>query len=1159
MTQLNLKIEYWRNSLADSTWVTPELSTLKEINRSEIFAGRLCPTITATLFAEAKRLDPKTAQESIQVALYPFLVQSMVEHGVERQSPWVALPLIIPALLDKKGELFPCAEEAVIPHILRSCLEPNSKESYVVGTIEDADHYQAQHAEKLASYENVLDYAKGLFLAVTHFPLLDFAPIGVAIAEKAKVALFQPPIVALRVIGLYDALLKMEKKPFLLTNASSNRPVQQPPSLPRQIKFAKDHLGQMNPGYGLSPSQRESLYEFLANSENEGRIDTVNGPPGTGKTTLLQSVVATLWVQSAIRASEPPLIIAASTNNQAVTNIIDSFGAIDLSENLSEELKPLSGRWLPRITSYGVYFPSDFRSEVAIQQGYQIFSGQFKDGGERFFLSHLETETGLASAKDYFLDRARAAFPEKSIKDIQAATALLHTELTKVVGKIQGACHQYHEAWKVIGEKDEPLANSIQDEVKNVLVQIEKEKEKAQALADQAMDLSVIRKSWEAHMLSEPLGIGLFSLLPPIRARRESRDRLYFLNNAFFKKVKNRDDVPNTFSQHETFFEQQTKNTNFSLKLKEKTAQTLNKHYACFQRLCAEYDTEGAWDDLQTTIDTRLRYKAFLLATHYWEGRYLQDVEKKLEDKTDNYDTRNPMKLKRAYYRMAKVAPCFISTFHSLPRMLSGYAHDAVVHLWEVADLLIVDEAGQVPPEIGMSGFALAKRGLLVGDTAQIEPVWSLPSKIDQANAKALGVIESGDSEEQHWDNFVASGQNVSSGNLMRVAQQATSLVKYANIAPGLFLTEHRRCQPEIISYCNDLVYHGHLVPCRPSTPTIYPKMGYAHISGHAETTPSGSRFNHLEAHAIATWLTKEKRRIEKAYGPIEKAVGIVTPFTAQAHVVRKALATLMPKVEITIGTVHSFQGGERPIMLFSPTYGMGHNGRMFFAEDTRMLNVAVSRAKDSFLVFGNMELFHSGAPKPAALLGKFLFRDPVEQEIQGVFSREALVTQPFSKTKTEIVDTLEGHRWLLKDAFDSAREYLMVISPFISHKAIEDDEIVGLAMGARNRGIDVTFVCDLGFNMDLASGKMKPIAQEGLRMLTAAGCKVRITRERFGLHSKLLLSRDLFVSGSFNWLSARRDDSKANHELSQVLRGEIADQEASKQFKGMMARTVEV
>lgn len=334
--------------------------------------------------------------------------------------------------------------------------------------------------------------------------------------------------------------------------------------------------------------------------------------------------------------------------------------------------------------------------------------------------------------------------------------------------------------------------------------------------------------------------------------------------------------------------------------------------------------------------------------------------------------------------------------------------------------------------------------------------------------------------------------------------------------------------------------------------------MGYAHVPGQAESTPAGSRFNRLEAYAIAAWLAKEKGRIEEAYGSIEAAVGIVTPFTAQANAVRQALATMMPKEKITIGTVHSFQGGERPIMMFSPTYGMGHNGRMFFTEDTRMLNVAVSRAKDSFLVFGNMELFHSGAPQPASLLGKFLFNDPDSQEVQGVFSREALAAQPFSKTKTEIVDTLEGHRWLLKDAFDSAREYLMVVSPFISHKAIEDDEIVGLAVGARNRGIDVTFVCDLGFNMDLASGKMKPIAQEGLRRLLAEGCKVRITREKFGLHSKLLLSRDLFVSGSFNWLSARRDEFKANHELSQVLRGELADQEALKQSEGMMSRTVE-
>lgn len=38
-----------------------------------------------------------------------------------------------------------------------------------------------------------------------------------------------------------------------------------------------------------------------------------------------------------------------------------------------------------------------------------------------------------------------------------------------------------------------------------------------------------------------------------------------------------------------------------------------------------------------------------------------------------------------------------------------------------------------------------------------------------------------------------------------------------------------------------------------------------------------------------------------------------------------------------------------------------------------------------------------------------------------------------------------------------------------------------------------------------------------------------------------------------------RFNKAEANHELSQVLRGEIADQEASKQFKEMMGRTVEM
>ena len=62
-------------------------------------------------------------------------------------------------------------------------------------------------------------------------------------------------------------------------------------------------------------------------------------------------------------------------------------------------------------------------------------------------------------------------------------------------------------------------------------------------------------------------------------------------------------------------------------------------------------------------------------------------------------------------------------------------------------------------------------------------------------------------------------------------------------------------------------------------------------------------------------------------------------------------------------------------MVLFSPTYGVGHSGTTFFDTGDNMMNVAVSRAKDSFLVIGNLDLFREESASPSGLLAQHIRR----------------------------------------------------------------------------------------------------------------------------------------------------------------------------------------
>ena len=77
-------------------------------------------------------------------------------------------------------------------------------------------------------------------------------------------------------------------------------------------------------------------------------------------------------------------------------------------------------------------------------------------------------------------------------------------------------------------------------------------------------------------------------------------------------------------------------------------------------------------------------------------------------------------------------------------------------------------------------------------------------------------------------------------------------------------------------------------------------------------------------------------------------------------------------KHSITVGTVHSFQGAERLIIIFSSVDSKKNNTRKFYDRGKNMLNVAASRAKDSFIVFGGSN-FGGDPNSPSGKLKKRL------------------------------------------------------------------------------------------------------------------------------------------------------------------------------------------
>ncbi len=268
-------------------------------------------------------------------------------------------------------------------------------------------------------------------------------------------------------------------------------------------------------------------------------------------------------------------------------------------------------------------------------------------------------------------------------------------------------------------------------------------------------------------------------------------------------------------------------------------------------------------------------------------------------------------------------------------------------------DLVVVDEASQCAVPHVLPLLFRAQRALVIGDPMQL-------THITQTSPHREALIRRGNGLRSDWL------------EKHHLAYRRHSAFHAAEQSAGgtLLLDEHFRCHPQIASISNDFFYDGGLTVLTDTRgrPALAHRSAviWTDVTGRAARPPFGG-----------SWINEDEiRKVQDSVRylltqlPPEATVGVVTPFTAQAETLRKRLQPY-DEERLRIGTVHTFQGGERDVMVFSLVAGEGmHPGAVeWIGGQLNLWNVAITRARGHLIVVGDKELWRKRGGVGTALL----------------------------------------------------------------------------------------------------------------------------------------------------------------------------------------------
>jgi hypothetical protein len=715
--------------------------------------------------------------------------------------------------------------------------------------------------------------------------------------------------------------------------------------------------------------------------KKDSGIFSVNGPPGTGKTTLLRDLIANIIVKRAKKmlpfnnpqdAYQDKIqftfdgrnyniykiskelqnyeIFVASSNNNAVENItkeIPKRSEIDDKlemDYFSEIAKNIFGDDVWGLGSailgsrsncskffHKLWFDKDKKNNITNLKEY---------------LKNKLENIGWAEAKEQFSQKLQE-FEEYQAKLIDLENILDHD------GKFEKELQDLTLTYNLLQDKERKIKLKKED----IILKIDN------------INLQIL----ENNNLLESLKI----LRPNIFVRILSK----FKNNEYITwKDKNHKIIDNLISYREKkdIFERNLKSIKIELdqisylisdqitkitKLQEKIKDNQDKINYFKEKMGVNFTDHNFWQENDRNLQLRnpwlfedlekIRGELFIAAMNLHKAFIINARDKFIS----NINAVNLMMqgkisqdvtdyVKSLWSNFSILIPVFSSTFASFSNLCQSMFKEDIGYLF-------IDEAGQSLPHHAAGAIYRSKNVVIVGDPMQIPPVSEIPEIMSKSLLKFCNISTEYDICQNSVQDL-ADRVNIYGTYIMNDAVERWI---------GCPLRIHRRCKDPIFSISNHISYDNLMIQSvknkNIAAEKIFPKSKWIDIKSDFSDShyiiEEGEKAMEIIIQIIAQYQTLPSLYVISPFRNV--ALSFKKYFKNQKNNFSYLINNdkIDKWIDNNIGTIHSFQGKEADIVILLLGGNPANEGAINWAtKNPNILNVAITRAKNLLLVIGS-------------------------------------------------------------------------------------------------------------------------------------------------------------------------------------------------------------